>query len=68
MWAALVIGVLIIFISIDVVCYRFGYPTLSSAVRDWTTKYPLLPFLTGFIVGLLSGHWWWPAGALPFGF
>jgi cytochrome c biogenesis protein CcdA len=67
MWSTLIIGFLVIAIVIDIICYKFDYPTLSAKVRDWTAKYPLLPFLTGFIVGLLSGHWWWPAGGLPFG-
>ena len=66
-WAIIVIYTLTVWLMLDIMCYYKNLPTLSSKVRDWTIRYPILPFIVGFIVGLVSGHWWWPLGSIPFG-
>lgn len=66
-WATFVIFTVLLFISADIWCFRNNQLTLSSKVQEWTIKYPILPFIVGFIVGLISGHWWWPLGSIPFG-
>ena len=68
MWTFIVLGILVTIFIIDVYCYFTGRVTLSHKIVVWTIAYPLFPFFTGLFIGVLAGHWWWPAGQLPFGF
>jgi hypothetical protein len=36
-----------------------GHETLSRAMWDMTQAWGPLPFLLGFVVGLLVAHFWW---------
>lgn len=33
--------------------------TISRVVADSSRQYPMIPFLIGFVVGFVSGHWFW---------
>lgn len=37
-----------------------GQGTVSSILRQWSADYPILPFVFGLLIGLLSGHLFWP--------
>lgn len=36
-----------------------GHETLSRMVYEATQAWGLLPFLAGFLVGMLASHFWW---------
>jgi len=67
MWSIIVLICIGVIILYDIYCYIKAKTTLSQKIRDWTAAHPLFPFLFGLIIGILAGHWWWPAGSLPFG-
>lgn len=57
-WAIL-FGVFVAVIGgLDLVCVLMGRPSLSSWVIGDSRLYPLIPFFTGLIIGLLAHHFW----------
>ena len=52
------LGILVILVLWEAQTLRRSddkYATITSTVRYWTYKWPLLPFLAGVLVG----HFWW---------
>lgn len=48
------------FIALEAYAISTGGPTLSRTIVELTYQSPLVPFVMGFGMGLLAGHFWWP--------
>ena len=35
--------------------------TVSTVLRNWSSAFPILPFVFGLTLGLLMGHIFWPS-------
>jgi len=50
------IGLFFFLVGYDIYAVVKGKPTVSWAVFDTSRRWPVVPFFFGFIVGFLSGH------------
>jgi len=58
-WLAICLIAILAVIGAWDVCVAYGIAqgrTVSSLTHEWATRFPILPFLTG----LLLGHLFWP--------
>ena len=58
-WAMWVVGIAVSFAASEAYAISTDRPTLSRTVWDVTKAFPLLPFLAGFLAGVLACHFWW---------
>lgn len=54
------IGLLVIILIWDLFLYKDSVKrnSISQVVIDYSKKYPMLPAIIGFSMGLLIGHWY----------
>lgn len=61
LWAWILFALLVAFVIAESYALYSNKATLSEKVREWSGDWPIVPFLFGFGVGLLGGHWFWCA-------
>jgi len=54
------VGLFFFLIGYDIYAITKGKPTVSWAVFDISRKWPIIPFLFGFLIGGLAGHFFFP--------
>lgn len=54
------VGLFFFLIAYDIYAVMKNKPTVSWAVFDISRKWPIIPFLFGFLVGGLAGHFFFP--------
>ena len=54
------IGVFFLLIAYDIYAVTKNKPTISWIVFDTSRRWPVVPFLSGFIIGFLMGHLFFP--------
>ena len=58
-WAAFLIGWIVMFAVIEGVALAWGDTTLSRFVWEVSQQWPLVPVLYGMVLGGLAVHFWW---------
>lgn len=53
-------GTFFLLIGYDVYAVVKGRPTVSWIVFDTSRRWPVIPFLAGFMIGFLTGHLFFP--------
>ena len=54
------VGLFIFLVAYDIYAITKNKPTVSWAVFYTSRKWPIVPFLFGFLVGGLAGHFFFP--------
>lgn len=54
------VGLFFFLIAYDIYAVLKGKSTISWIVFDTSRKWPIIPFLFGFLVGGLAGHFFFP--------
>jgi hypothetical protein len=54
------VGVFFLLISYDIYAVTKGKSTISWIIFDTSRRWPVVPFLSGFIIGFLMGHLFFP--------
>lgn len=54
------VGLFFFLIAYDIYAVLKGKSTISWIVFDTSRKWPIVPFLFGFLVGGLAGHFFFP--------
>jgi hypothetical protein len=65
LWVAWLLFIIVTFALFEGYALRHDKTTLSRFVWRASKRFPLLPFIAGFIVGVLASHFWW-SGIVPF--
>lgn len=58
-WVAWLLVLIVSFAALETYALRTNHTTLSRFVWIITHRFPLLPFIIGFVVGVLACHFWW---------
>jgi hypothetical protein len=56
-WLVVTFFLLIVY---DIYAVTKGKPTISWIVFNTSRRWPVIPFLSGFIIGFLTGHLFFP--------
>lgn len=54
------VGVFFLLIAYDIYAVTKGKSTVSWIIFDTSRRWPVVPFLSGFIIGFLMGHLFFP--------
>lgn len=54
------VGTFFLLIAYDMYAVVKERPTISWAVFDTSRRWPVIPFLAGFMIGFLTGHLFFP--------
>ena len=54
------VGVFFLLIAYDIYAVTRNKPTVSWIIFDTSRRWPVVPFLSGFIIGFLMGHLFFP--------
>ena len=54
------VGTFFLLIAYDIYAVVKSKPTVSWIVFDTSRRWPVIPFLAGFMIGFLTGHLFFP--------
>lgn len=54
------VGIFFLLIAYDIHAVVKGKATISWIIFDTSRRWPVVPFLSGFIIGFLMGHLFFP--------
>lgn len=58
-WLVIILVGIVLILTVELWAYWSNRTTLSLFVWRVSHDFPLLPFITGLIVGALAAHFWW---------
>lgn len=54
------VGIFFLLIGYDIYAVVKNRPTVSWIIFDTSRRWPVIPFLAGFMIGFLTGHLFFP--------